>query len=58
VTVYANSGHVLMSIVDPQSGKKRWFATSHSNPGGGAGEIAQPTPGYLSRFTARHPRGL
>jgi hypothetical protein len=55
VTVYANSGHVLMSIRDPRNGKTRWFGTSKSNPGGGAGEIAPPDAGYLSNFTARHP---
>lgn len=58
VTVYANDGHVLGSIRDPRTGKVRWFATSSSNPGGGAGEIAKPSAAYLSRFTARHPRGL
>jgi hypothetical protein len=31
VTIYANSGHVYMSI------KGRYFGTSRSNPGGGAG---------------------
>jgi hypothetical protein len=52
VTVWANSGHVLIQI------GHRWFATSHSNPGGGAGEISRPAPGYLSAFTPRHPKGL
>jgi hypothetical protein len=52
VTVWANSGHVLIQI------GHRWFATSHSNPGGGAGEISRPAPGYLSAFTPRHPHGL
>jgi hypothetical protein len=52
VTVYANSGHVLINI------KGRWFATSRSNPGGGAGEIPRPSAAYLSAFTVRHPRGL
>jgi hypothetical protein len=55
VTVYANSGHVLMSIRDPRSGKWRWFATSRSNPGDGAGEIAPPSASYLASFAARHP---
>jgi hypothetical protein len=55
VTVYANDGHVLMSIRDPRSKKVRWFGTSRSNPGGGAGEISQPDASYLSGFTARHP---
>jgi hypothetical protein len=52
VTIYANSGHVLMQI------GSRWFATSASNPGGGAGEIARPSASYLSRFVARHPNGM
>jgi hypothetical protein len=52
VTVYANGGHVLVSI------QGRWFATSSSNPGGGAGEIQAPSRQYLAKFTVRHPRGL
>lgn len=52
VTIYANSGHVLIDI------NGRWFATSRSNPGGGAGEIAKPSPEYLARFTPRHPKGM
>lgn len=52
VTIYANSGHVLIQIGG------RWFATSRSNPGGGAGEIARPSDSYLARFTPRHPRGM
>jgi hypothetical protein len=52
VTIYANSGHVLMRIGN------RWFGTSRSNPGGGAGEIAAPSKGYLSGFVARHPNGM
>jgi hypothetical protein len=55
VSVYANDGHVLMSIKDPKSKKVRWFGTSASNPGGGAGEIAKPSASYLSQFTVRHP---
>jgi hypothetical protein len=57
ITIYANSGHILGKIRDPRSGKWRWFATSHSNPGGGAGEIAPPSKAYLSKFVARHPGG-
>lgn len=52
VTLYANDGHVLIEI----SG--RFFATSKSNPGGGAGEIARPSASYLARFTKRHPEGM
>jgi hypothetical protein len=55
ITVYANSEHVLMKIRG-RDGKFHFFGTSHSNPGGGAGWIPQSavSPGYLSRFTARH----
>jgi cell wall-associated NlpC family hydrolase len=52
VTVWASAGHVLIQI------GHRWFATSHSNPGGGAGRIAPPARSYLGAFTPRHPRGL
>lgn len=55
VTVYANSEHVLMSMRDPRTNKVRWFGTSRSNPGGGAGEIDQPSKEYLARFARRHP---
>ena len=55
VTVYANQEHVLIAMKDPRTRKVRWFATSRSNPGGGAGEIAKPPAAYLARFTARHP---
>jgi len=50
VTIAANDEHVLMKI------NGRWFGTSQSNPGGGAGWIdeSQITPSYLSRFTLRH----
>jgi hypothetical protein len=50
VVVYANDHHVLMSI----GGK--FFGTSASNPGGGAGWIprSQLSPQYLKNFTARH----
>jgi hypothetical protein len=49
VTVWANDGHVLIQI------GKKWFGTSRSNPGGGAGRISPPSRDYLSRFTPRHP---
>lgn len=55
VTVYATPEHVLIAMRDPRSRRVRWFATSRSNPGGGAGEISKPSPAYLSQFTARHP---
>ncbi len=55
VSVYANDGHVLMSIRDPKSKKVRWFATSKSNPGGGPGEISKPDASYLSSYAVRHP---
>lgn len=55
VTVYANPEHVLVAMRDPRTRKVRWFATSRSNPGGGAGEIAKPDAAYLARFTKRHP---
>jgi hypothetical protein len=39
--------------------RRHWFATSNSNPGGGAGEIAPPSKSYLSKLHgARHPKGL
>lgn len=54
VTIYANGTHVLMKI------NGRFFGTSSTNPGGGAGWIPASaiSPGYLSKFTARHPVGL
>lgn len=60
VTVYANSGHVLMSIRDPRTKKVRWFGTSRSmhldgRTNGGAGELKPPPASYLANFTARHP---
>lgn len=50
VVVYANDKHVLMSI----GGK--FFGTSATNPGGGAGWIPRNklSPEYLKGFTARH----
>lgn len=54
VTIYADEGHVLMEV----DGK--FWGTSQSNPGGGAGWIprSKVSKEYLSRFTARHPRGM
>jgi hypothetical protein len=54
VTIYANDTHVLMKI------GKRFFGTSSSNPGGGAGWIDAKhiSKAYLARFVARHPPGL
>lgn len=50
IVVYANDTHVLMKI----GGK--FFGTSGSNPGGGAGWIPQAkiSREYLRNFTARH----
>lgn len=49
VVVYSNGEHVLMSIGG------RFWGTSRSNPGGGAGWIdAPPSQSYLKGFTARH----
>lgn len=53
VTVLANGGHVLFTI--RQGRRWRWFATSYSNPGGGAGEIAKPSASYRSAYVRRHP---
>ena len=54
VTIYANDEHVLMEI------NGRFFGTSKTNPGGGAGWIPRSaiSKQYLARFTARHPQGL
>ncbi len=50
ITIYANPDHVLMEI------NGRFFGTSKSNPGGGAGWIPRSaiTSSYLKNFTARH----
>ena len=50
VTIYANATHVLMKI------NGRYWGTSASNPGGGAGWIPASQIGadYLRGFTARH----
>lgn len=54
VTIYANDKHVLMEV------DGRFWGTSGSNPGGGAGWIKPGVIGsdYLKAFTARHPGGL
>jgi hypothetical protein len=54
VTIYAKSTHVIMEI------DGRFWGTSESNPGGGAGWIKSGviSPEYLSGFVARHPAGL
>lgn len=50
VTIYANGTHVLMKI------NGRFFGTSASNPGGGAGWIPSSaiSKAYLRKFTVRH----
>ena len=50
VTIYSNPHHVLMKI------NGRFFGTSGSNPGGGAGWIPDSAVSgdYLKGFTARH----
>jgi hypothetical protein len=50
ITIYANKTHVLMEI------NGHFFATSHANPGGGAGWVPRSQIGadYLKNFTARH----
>lgn len=52
ITIYSNAEHVLMEI------DGRFWGTSASNPGGGAGWIPRSkiSASYLSRFTARHSR--
>jgi hypothetical protein len=52
VTIYANSGHVLLQV------GHNFYGTSRQNPGGGPGKIARPSKQYLSQFVARHPRGM
>lgn len=48
VTVFANPEHTFMRIGG------RYFGTSQSNPGGGAGWMPAPSPAYLASFTQRH----
>lgn len=54
ITIYANGEHTFLEI----NGK--FWGTSHSNPGGGAGWIprSQFNTAYLKNFTRRHPAGL
>lgn len=54
INVYAKDDHVLMAIV--VNGKERFFGTSRSNAGGGAGWIPRSalSDEYLSQFTVRH----
>lgn len=48
VTVFANSGHTFMRI------GKRYFGTSGTNPGGGAGWMPDPGEAYRANFAERH----
>jgi cell wall-associated NlpC family hydrolase len=56
VTIYANAGHVFMSIGG------RFFGTSgFGHPAAGTGPhwfVTPPSAGYLAGFTQRHPHGL
>lgn len=54
VTIWANAEHVLMEV------NGRFWGTSHSNPGGGAGWIKPGviSKSYLRNFTPRHPGKL
>jgi hypothetical protein len=54
VTIYANGHHVLVEIAG------RFWGTSGTNPGGGAGWIPRNaiSPNYLKDFTVRHPVGM
>lgn len=51
VTVFANPGHTFMRIGN------RYFGTSGSNPGGGAGWFPDPGAQYRANFTQRHFSG-
>jgi hypothetical protein len=48
VTIFANPEHTFMRIGG------RYFGTSQTNPGGGAGWFPAPSAAYLARFTQRH----
>lgn len=51
ISVYANSGHVFMSIVI--NGERRYWGTSMQNPGGGPGWINARMPyGFVTRHVA------
>jgi hypothetical protein len=56
VTIYANTGHVLMRVGD------RYFGTSSfGHPAAGTGPAwftVEPSADYLATFAPRHPRGL
>lgn len=52
VTVFANAGHTFMKIGN------RFFGTSGSNPGGGAGWFPDPGASYRSNFVQRHFAGM
>lgn len=54
VSIYANKDHVLLSV------NGRFWGTSSSNPGGGAGWIKPGviSKSYLRNFTVRHPGKL
>jgi len=54
VTIWANAEHVLMEV------NGRFWGTSRSNPGGGAGWIKPGviSKSYLRNFTPRHPGKL
>lgn len=58
VAIYANDTHVLMKV--RVNGKWRFWGTSKTNPGGGAGWIdaSAISPSYLRNFTVRHPPGM
>jgi TP901 family phage tail tape measure protein len=51
-TVFANAGHTFMRIGG------RYFGTSGTNPGGGAGWMPDPGAGYRSGFVQRHFKGV
>ena len=48
LTVFANPVHTFMRI------GSRYFGTSGTNPGGGAGWMPDPGDAYRSRFSVRH----
>lgn len=62
VTIYANEGHVIMSITIGST--VHWFGTSGfghpdaPNKTGANWFTVKPTDAYLTNFTARHPPGL
>lgn len=52
ITIYANPEHTFMKIMG------RFFGTSASNPGGGAGWMSDPGASYRAGFAVRHPTGV